>query len=112
MDAFAGAIGVSESDGKCSPECIVCDPLTPDTIPEYYAPAWGRCHAKASLRCRARLFVNMPHAFASPRSGKCGCLFLLVRSRSKWQSLSKRAAAATTSIFAHYVRRLALCVNT
>jgi type I restriction enzyme S subunit len=38
MDGFAGAIGVSESDGKCSPEYIVCDPLRPDTIPEYYAP--------------------------------------------------------------------------
>jgi type I restriction enzyme S subunit len=39
MDVFAGAIGVSESDGKCSPEYIVCDSLTPDTIPEYYAAA-------------------------------------------------------------------------
>lgn len=24
MDAFAGAIGISDSDGKCSPICIVC----------------------------------------------------------------------------------------
>jgi hypothetical protein len=38
MDAFAGAIGVSDSEGKCSPEYIVCDPLTPDTISEFYAP--------------------------------------------------------------------------
>jgi len=38
MDAFAGAIGVSESDGKCSPEYIVCDPLAPDFFPEFYAP--------------------------------------------------------------------------
>jgi len=27
MDAFAGAIGVSDSDGKCSPEYIICDPI-------------------------------------------------------------------------------------
>ena len=26
MDGFAGAIGVSESTGKCSPVCVVCDP--------------------------------------------------------------------------------------
>ena len=38
MDAFAGAIGVSESDGKCSPEYIVCDPASDDIIVEYYAP--------------------------------------------------------------------------
>lgn len=38
MDAFAGAIGISESDGKCSPEYIVCDPLSLDVIPEYYSP--------------------------------------------------------------------------
>jgi type I restriction enzyme S subunit len=38
MDAFAGAIGVSESDGKCSPEYVVCDPISLDTISGYYAP--------------------------------------------------------------------------
>ena len=27
MDAFAGAIGVSDSDGKCSPEYIICDSI-------------------------------------------------------------------------------------
>lgn len=27
MDAFAGAIGVSDSNGKCSPEYIICDPI-------------------------------------------------------------------------------------
>jgi len=26
MDGFAGAIGVSESTGKCSPVCVVCEP--------------------------------------------------------------------------------------
>lgn len=30
MDAFAGAIGISDSDGKCSPICIVCRPLKED----------------------------------------------------------------------------------
>ncbi len=37
MDAFAGAIGVSESDGKCSPEYIVCRPLRTDVAADYYA---------------------------------------------------------------------------
>lgn len=27
MDAFAGSIGISDSNGKCSPICIVCRPL-------------------------------------------------------------------------------------
>ncbi|MGI8423962.1 MAG: restriction endonuclease subunit S [Chloroflexota bacterium] len=36
MDAFAGAIGVSDSQGKCSPEYIICDPLQPDTDTHYY----------------------------------------------------------------------------
>jgi len=38
MDAFAGAIGVSDSDGKCSPEYVVCDPVSSDLVePKYYA---------------------------------------------------------------------------
>lgn len=36
MDAFAGAIGVSDSDGKCSPEYIICDPRDADTNSHYY----------------------------------------------------------------------------
>ena len=32
MDAFAGAIGISDSDGKCSPICIVCRPLNEGKI--------------------------------------------------------------------------------
>ena len=37
MDAFAGAIGVSDSDGKCSPEYVICDPMTDRTDSYYYA---------------------------------------------------------------------------
>lgn len=37
MDAFAGAVGVSDSDGKCSPEYVICDPLTASTDSHYYA---------------------------------------------------------------------------
>lgn len=36
MDAFAGAIGVSESDGKCSPEYIICDPTVSSVDIRYY----------------------------------------------------------------------------
>lgn len=36
MDAFAGAIGVSDSDGKCSPEYIICDPIEPRVVNAYY----------------------------------------------------------------------------
>lgn len=37
MDAFAGAVGVSDSDGKCSPEYIVCNPRSKGSEPRYYA---------------------------------------------------------------------------
>lgn len=37
MDAFAGAIGVSDSNGKCTPEYVVCDPVSSDILPEYFA---------------------------------------------------------------------------
>ncbi len=37
MDAFAGAIGVSDSAGKCSPEYIICDPCDGRTDSRYYA---------------------------------------------------------------------------
>jgi restriction endonuclease S subunit len=37
MDAFAGAIGVSESNGKCTPEYSVCYPLGGGASARYYA---------------------------------------------------------------------------
>ncbi len=36
MDAFAGAIGVSEDEGKCSPEYIVLEHARDGVITEYY----------------------------------------------------------------------------
>ena len=39
MDAFAGAIGVSDSDGKCTPEYIVCYPRSSNIVPTYYSLA-------------------------------------------------------------------------
>lgn len=36
MDAFAGAIGVSDSSGKCSPVCSICTPII-EANPYYYA---------------------------------------------------------------------------
>ncbi len=36
MDAFAGAVGVSDSNGKCSPVCAVCQP-TEEATSEYFA---------------------------------------------------------------------------
>ena len=35
MDAFAGAIGISDSEGKCSPVYSVCSPIK-ELIPYYY----------------------------------------------------------------------------
>ena len=32
MDGFAGAIGISDSEGKCSPVCSVCVPANPDAL--------------------------------------------------------------------------------
>lgn len=37
MDAFAGAIGVSDSFGKSTPVYSVCTPIDPDINPRYYA---------------------------------------------------------------------------
>jgi len=37
MDAFEGAIGVSESDGKCTPEYVICDPNSKGILPDYFA---------------------------------------------------------------------------
>lgn len=37
MDAFAGAIGISEDDGKCSPVCIVLDSENPNIYNPYFS---------------------------------------------------------------------------
>lgn len=36
MDGFAGAIGISDSDGKCSPVCSVCIPWSKDAVESNY----------------------------------------------------------------------------
>ncbi|MBZ5500249.1 MAG: restriction endonuclease subunit S [Acidobacteriia bacterium] len=36
MDAFAGAIGVCDSDGKCTPEYIICNPVRVDVSNPYF----------------------------------------------------------------------------
>ncbi len=54
MDAFAGAIGVSEDDGKATGEYVVCSPKTNDVNNEYYAILL-RCMAK-----RNYVFVLCP----------------------------------------------------
>ncbi len=37
MDAFAGAIGVSDANGRCSPEYIICDPVNDGVVePGYF----------------------------------------------------------------------------
>ncbi|MDA8516707.1 restriction endonuclease subunit S [Citrobacter sp. Igbk 16] len=36
MDGFAGAIGVSDSDGKCSPVCSVCIPWKRESVNIYF----------------------------------------------------------------------------
>lgn len=65
MDAFAGAIGVSDSSGKCSPEYLVLEPLIKDTDNRYFAAAlrlmaWRRyilvvCNAVRERAPRFRL---------------------------------------------------------
>ncbi|KJY89784.1 restriction endonuclease subunit S [Pseudoalteromonas piscicida] len=37
MDAFEGAIGVSDSDGKCTPEYVICDPKNKEINQYYFA---------------------------------------------------------------------------
>ncbi|MCR8724111.1 restriction endonuclease subunit S [Frigidibacter sp. ROC022] len=37
MDAFEGAIGVSDSDGKCTPEYVICDPIGHNLSQHYFA---------------------------------------------------------------------------
>ena len=37
MDAFEGAIGVSDSDGKCTPEYVICDPKVNNISQHYFA---------------------------------------------------------------------------
>ena len=72
MDAFEGAIGVSDSDGKCTPEYVICDP-TRDDVNQYYFSYLLRemalakyiqviCNAVRQRAVRIR-FNNLAHRF-------------------------------------------------
>ena len=37
MDAFAGSVGISDSDGKMSPVCTICIPCSEDVLSRFYA---------------------------------------------------------------------------
>ncbi|MEC9197064.1 MAG: restriction endonuclease subunit S [Pseudomonadota bacterium] len=72
MDAFEGAIGVSESDGKCTPEYVICDPIQDGLSQHYFAyflreMALARyiqviCNAVRQRAVRIR-FNNLAHRF-------------------------------------------------
>jgi len=47
MDGFAGAIGVSKSEGKMSPVCSICRPLDSDQVSTHYFAQLVRVMAKA-----------------------------------------------------------------
>ena len=49
MDAFAGSIGVSDSDGKSTPVYSVCTPKAPDTINVYFYAYFLRNLAKTGF---------------------------------------------------------------
>ena len=54
MDAFAGAIGVSESDGKCTGEYAVCNPSREGIDNRYYA------HLLREMARQGYIFVICP----------------------------------------------------
>ena len=54
MDAFAGAIGVSESEGKCTPEYSVCYPIDSSHSNTYFA------HALRVMAKREYIYVICP----------------------------------------------------
>lgn len=72
MDAFEGAIGVSDSDGKCTPEYVICDPIQEGISQSYFAyllreMALARyiqviCNAVRQRAIRIR-FNNLAHRF-------------------------------------------------
>ncbi|PTW36101.1 restriction endonuclease subunit S [Rhodovulum kholense] len=72
MDAFEGAIGVSDSDGKCTPEYVICDPIQDGLSQQYFAyllreMALARyiqviCNAVRQRAVRIR-FNNLAHRF-------------------------------------------------
>ena len=49
MDAFAGAIGVSDSDGKATPVYSACIPREPDTVDPYFYAYYMRHIALSGL---------------------------------------------------------------
>ena len=72
MDAFEGAIGVSDSDGKCTPEYVICNPIEDSDSQDYFAHllremALARyiqviCNAVRQRAVRIR-FNNLAHRF-------------------------------------------------
>ncbi|MCK9506155.1 MAG: restriction endonuclease subunit S [Porticoccaceae bacterium] len=72
MDAFEGAIGVSESDGKCTPEYVICNPIGSGLSQYYFAyllreMALARyiqviCNAVRQRAIRIR-YNNLAHRF-------------------------------------------------
>ncbi|MBL8144475.1 MAG: hypothetical protein JNM38_25395 [Acidobacteria bacterium] len=54
MDAFAGAIGVADSSGKCSPEYVICEPALAKTccVPGALAKALAKTPAKLAGTAR------------------------------------------------------------
>lgn len=95
MDAFAGAIGVSEDCGKATGEYVVCSPKTEEANCEYYAYL---------LRCMARrdyIFVLCPSVRErAPRFRfvRFAPIQLPVPPREEQDKIVERIASATNGL--------------
>jgi len=94
MDAFEGAIGVSESDGKCTPEYVICDPIEHGLSQHYFAyllreMALARyiqviCNAVRQRAVRIR-YNNLAHRFmiVPPHSEQLAIVALIENTKTR-----------------------------
>ena len=87
MDAFAGAIGVSDSDGKCSPEYIICAPQDANVDSHYYG------HLLRTMALAGYIQASCPAVRERApriRFSSFGEMFLPVPPKEEQQSIANR----------------------
>ena len=95
MDAFAGAIGISDSDGKCTPEYIVLDPLSNSAHPSYFSQLLRHAARQQFILVQCPAVRERAPRFRYPNFG---CMWMPLPPASEQAAIASFLAWATNRL--------------
>jgi len=95
MDAFAGAIGISDSDGRCTPEYIVLDPRSGSAHAGYFSQLLRHAARQQFILVQCPAVRERAPRFRYPNFG---CVWMPLPPASEQAAIARFLAWATNRL--------------